>query len=329
MLARKEISLQSGTKLKKSLIIGWNIESVGLYDIILNTPALGYDVRGFVRPSGFQESKHYKNVPIVADLSNLSDALQDYEIEEVLVVLSPSEKDYLSQIISICRRVKVDYNIVSDAYEEDYSYVIRDVISKTLAIREYNLRRIFDIVGAAILLILLFPLFTIVSIAIKLDSQGPVFYSQQRYGKNGTIFAVYKFRSMVQDAEKSSGPTWAQKRDPRITRTGWIMRKTRIDELPQLMNILRGDMSFIGPRPERPFFADTFKRKIPFYMNRLKAKPGVTGLAQVTVGYDETIEDVREKVARDIEYIENSSSLRLNLRIMWRTFITVLMAEGQ
>ena len=279
-------------KLINTLIVGWNVEAIGLYDRLISVPALGYDVRGFVRPAGLKEKSHYKHVPVVADLSNLKEQIDRYNIDEVLIVLSNQEKQYLSKIISICQKCGVNYHIVSDAYDEEYAHVIRDVIRDVWSTSEFGLRRMVDITGSVILIILLLPLFLVVAAAIKIESRGPVFYSQKRLGKNGRIFAVHKFRSMVQDAEKQSGPVWAQKKDPRVTKVGRFMRKTRIDELPQLMNILKGDMSFIGPRPERPFFVEAFKKQIPFYMNRLKVKPGVTGLAQVTVGYDETIEDV-------------------------------------
>ena len=206
---------------------------------------------------------------------------------------------------------------------------MRHVISDVLKPQDISIRKVFDLLAAAFLMILLFPLFIITSIIIKLESSGPIFYSQERYGKDRKSFRVIKFRSMVQDAEEKSGPVWATKSDPRITKFGQFMRKTRIDELPQLINILRGEMSFIGPRPERPFFSDEFKKQIPFYMNRLKAKPGITGLAQVTVGYDETIEDVKNKVLKDLEYIEHSNSLKMNLNICWQTVGSVLRGEGQ
>ncbi len=133
---------------------------------------------------------------------------------------------------------------------------------------------------------------------------------------------------MVQDAEKLSGPKLATKNDSRITRVGKFLRKTRLDEIPQLINIILGDMSFIGPRPERPYFVEKYSRLVPFYKNRLRVKPGVTGLAQVNVGYDETIEDVAEKIKWDLYYIEHKSIL-LDFKILWKTFITVLTMQGQ
>ena len=133
---------------------------------------------------------------------------------------------------------------------------------------------------------------------------------------------------MVQDAEQKSGPVWAQKNDSRITSVGNFLRKTRIDELPQLLNIFKGDMSFIGPRPERPFFVESFKQQIPFYFNRLRYKPGVTGWAQVKWGYDETIEDVKEKLKFDLYYI-NNRTIQLDIKIMFLTVSTVLLGRGQ
>ena len=314
---------------KNTIIIGWNVEAAGLYDRIVRTPALGYNVRGFINPNGFKENSHYKNVPVLGDLEVFKEISERLDISHCLIVLSPREKQYLSAIVKECNRISLDYRIVSDTFEDQYAHIVRDVIKDVMHLQDFGFRRIIDCTLAFIMLILLLPLFVITSIIIKLESNGPIFYSQQRYGKNSRIFAVHKFRSMVQDAEQKSGPVWAQRGDPRITRIGQIMRKTRIDELPQLINILKGDMSFIGPRPERPFFADMLKTKIPFYMNRLMVRPGITGLSQVTVGYDETLEDVKDKVRKDIEYIKFANSWSMNLYIVARTIKTVLALEGQ
>lgn len=327
MLAKVDVRDQE--QLINALIVGWNNEAAGLYDKLLNYPALKYSIKGFIRPAGIQEKAYYKNVPIIGDLSNLADLIESHSIDEVLIVLSNYEQQYLSEILKVCQKADVEYKVVADTYDTGYQHVVRDVIKDALIPRDFGIRRLLDFSAALILLILLLPLFIIVGIVIKLESPGTVFYSQQRCGKNKKIFSIYKFRSMVQDAEKASGPVWAQKQDPRITKIGRFMRKTRIDELPQLMNIIRGDMSFIGPRPERPFFVDMFKKQIPMYINRLKVKPGVTGLAQVVVGYDETFEDVKNKIKADIEYIEKADSLKMNLYILWKTFFVVLTGEGQ
>lgn len=327
MLAK--VDVKDHEKVINTLIIGWNNEAASLYDRILGTPSLGYHIKGFIRPAGMNENSFYKNVPVVGDLTSLVSVIENSGIDEVLIVLSPSENHYLSEIINICNTASVDHKIVSDAYDTAYKHVVRDIVKDVLRPGDISLRRFLDFTCSVILLLLLFPFFILVAITIKLESRGSIFYSQQRCGKNGKVFSVYKFRSMVQDAEKASGPVWAQKEDPRITKFGKFMRKTRIDELPQLMNIIRGDMSFIGPRPERPFFVESFKKQIPMYVNRLKVKPGVTGLAQVTVGYDETLEDVKDKVNADIRYIKNSDSWKMNLWVLWKTVFVVLFGEGQ
>lgn len=327
MLAKFEVP--ETKKETNILIVGWNNEAATLYDRLLNYPALGYNIKGFIRPAGMQEKSYYKNVPVLGDVRSLETAIKSTDVKEVLIVLAPGEQQFLSEIILICKKAGIDYRVVADAYDTSYKHVVRDVIRDAITHGDFGFRRFVDFFGALLMLIFLLPLFIAVAIAIKIESTGKIFYSQQRSGKNGKVFSIYKFRSMVENAEKLSGPVWAQKDDPRITKIGKLMRKTRIDELPQLMNIIKGDMSFIGPRPERPFFVDSFKKQIPMYINRLKVKPGVTGLAQVTVGYDETLEDVKDKIAKDIEYIEHSDSLKMNLYILWKTVFVIITGEGQ
>jgi lipopolysaccharide/colanic/teichoic acid biosynthesis glycosyltransferase len=211
-------------------------------------------------------------------------------------------------------------------------------------------------VASATLLLLLAPLFAIVALAVMLDSLGPVFYTQVRVGQNrrlgadrrrdripvridqrhierrrilseGRLFRIYKFRTMVVDAEKEIGPVWALKDDPRVTRVGKWLRLTRIDELPQLWNVLRGEMSLVGPRPERPHFVGHFARKIPDYTERLRAIPGITGLAQVNGSYDVCEEDVRSKLGYDLEYVRNCRMAE-DLRILFRTVQVVVTRKG-
>jgi lipopolysaccharide/colanic/teichoic acid biosynthesis glycosyltransferase len=168
----------------------------------------------------------------------------------------------------------------------------------------------------------------LVALTIKLESRGPVLFRQARLGQNGRIFILNKFRSMREDAEKDTGPVWAQDQDPRVTRVGGFLRKTRLDELPQLINVLLGDMSFIGPRPERPEFVYSLQKQIPFYMERLSVKPGITGWAQVRYRYGATVEDAIEKLQYDLYYIKNLS-LFLDLVILIATIQVVLFARGR
>lgn len=210
-------------------------------------------------------------------------------------------------------------------------------------------------IGALLLLILTLPLFFLVGLAIKLDSPGPVFFRQERVGLNrrkgdrrrrrdsalhcrrcndrrshnmyGRPFSVFKFRTMVVDAEKRCGPIWATRNDPRVTSVGRFLRKTRLDELPQLINVLRGEMALVGPRPERPYFVEKLSGQIENYTDRLSVKPGITGLAQVENGYDGSVDDVRNKVKYDLAYIK-SSSLRHDLLILIKTIGVVFGCRG-
>jgi sugar transferase (PEP-CTERM system associated) len=189
-------------------------------------------------------------------------------------------------------------------------------------------KRLFDITVSTIGLVLAAPIMALVAVAIKLESAGPILYRQPRLGQNGCVFILNKFRSMRQDAEKHTGPVWTTTKDTRITRVGAVLRRTRLDELPQLVNVLVGHMSFIGPRPERPEFVTELQKTIPFYMERLAVKPGLTGWAQVRYQYGSTVEDAVEKLQYDLYYIKNLS-LFLDLLIVLNTVQVVLFARGR
>ena len=188
-------------------------------------------------------------------------------------------------------------------------------------------KRVFDIVVGLVLTIVTLPLILVTAVLIKLDSPGPVFYRQERTGLHGRTFTLFKFRSMAADAEVAGKPQWAQKRDPRITRVGAFIRASRIDELPQLFNVLRGEMSMIGPRPERPVFVDELAKVIPFYNYRGYVKPGLTGWAQVNYPYGASVEDAREKLAYDLYYVKNRGML-LDMVILLSTVRVILFREG-
>jgi sugar transferase (PEP-CTERM system associated) len=188
-------------------------------------------------------------------------------------------------------------------------------------------KRTMDLVFSIICLILFAPLFLLAAVAIKLNSRGPVFYSQERAGLDERPFTLYKFRSMFADAETESGPVWAGSDDPRVTGVGKILRKFRIDELPQLVNVLRGEMSMVGPRPERPFFIAKFKETVPYYHLRFAVKPGITGWAQISFPYAATDDDAIQKLEYELYYIKNISPL-FDLEILLLTIKTVLLGRG-
>jgi sugar transferase (PEP-CTERM system associated) len=190
------------------------------------------------------------------------------------------------------------------------------------------IKRTVDMTLSLVGLLVALPIMAVVALTIKLESAGPVLFRQPRLGQNGRVFILNKFRSMRRDAEKETGPVWALERDPRVTRVGAFLRQTRLDELPQLFNVLVGDMSFIGPRPERPEFVYELQKQIPFYMERLSVKPGITGWAQVQYGYGASVEDALEKLQYDLYYIKNLS-LFLDLLILLNTIQVVVFARGR
>ncbi len=195
------------------------------------------------------------------------------------------------------------------------------------AFNRFN-RRAGAILLSLLILLLSLPVLVLVAVLIKIESRGPILFKQERVGGKGKRFKLLKFRSMEHEAENDTGPIWAEKEDPRVTRVGRFMRKTRIDEIPQVVNVLKGDMELIGPRPERPYFVELLEQEIPYYTQRLTMKPGITGLAQIRYPYGSTVEDAVEKLQYDLYYIKNMS-LRLDAEILFETVKTVLFCEGQ
>lgn len=232
---------------------------------------------------------------------------------------------------------------------------VANPIKYAIGMIDKSLKKVLDVLGAAVGIIVALPIFLIVPIIIKLTSRGPVFYTQERVGINrrrnsrrlyksdmnderrirerrrqdnfGRPFKVIKFRTMVNDAEKVSGPVWATQNDARVTGVGRFLRKTRLDEVPQLINVLKGDMSLVGPRPERPKFVRDLREQVPDYEARLRVKPGITGLAQVSQGYDSSIESVVDKVKHDVKYIRKWS-ITTDLKILAKTVVVVLTGRG-
>ena len=191
-----------------------------------------------------------------------------------------------------------------------------------------HLHKLVFVVSAALLIALTAPLMALIAIAVKLNSRGPVLFRQERVGLDARVFVLNKFRSMRHNAEAETGPTWAKEQDSRITSVGWILRKFRLDELPQAFNVLRGEMSFIGPRPERPCFVEMLRKEIPYYDLRHYVKPGVTGWAQVMYSYGASIEDAYKKMQYDLYYVKHLS-LWMDILILFKTARVVLFGHGR
>lgn len=329
--------LEMGIGVRRTLLLGWSEKSQKLLDEILKFPALGYNVIGFVAAKPPTSPAAYRNVPVLGGIKQLSQIVQRYQVEEIIIALKSSSHEHVVHAISQCDGLPVNLKIVPDLYHivvgqarttQLYGFPLIEILPEMMPAWEKKVKRFIDVVVALIVIVGFFPVWLLIGLAIKLTSRGPVFFRQKRMGKNGLIFRVYKFRSMYQDAEKRTGPVWAGKHDPRVTSIGRIIRKLRLDEIPQFINVLDGDMSLVGPRPERPFFVDKLKRHVPLYTRRLKITPGITGWAQIKGEYDSTIEGVKKKLEYDLFYMENMS-LRMDLKIIFHTLLIMIRGKGQ
>ncbi|MCR4417433.1 MAG: undecaprenyl-phosphate glucose phosphotransferase [Ignavibacteria bacterium] len=327
--------LLRGIGRRNTIIIGYNEKAKEVFNDVNRAKALGLDVIGFVLVNENSEIKD-GNGKILGRINEIEKIVNEYNVKEVIIALDKHEHELMLDVIAKCDFNDLTIKIVPDLYEiisgqartnQLYGIPLIEVNPQLMPVWERKIKRLMDIVFSLIILIVTLPITLLVAIAIKLDSEGPVFYKQIRVGKDGKEFKIYKFRSMFKDAEKHTGPVWSTKDDPRITRVGKILRKFRLDEIPQFINVLRGEMSLVGPRPERPYFVEKLSKEIPLYKRRLKVKPGITGWAQVKHKYDESIEDVKKKLQYDLYYIENIS-LRMDLKILFRTIFVVLFGKG-
>lgn len=322
--------LEKGIGLRNTLIIGTGDKAVNLKSMIEKFPQLGYMITGFI--SLQKEDDHKLSLGRLEEISGI---IKKNNISEILIALEPADKENLTEVLSFCSEEKVNMKILPDMYEivsgmaktnQIYGVPLIEVMPDIMSPAGKLTKRIIDVTISSITLIILFPVFLLISILIKLDSRGDIFYKQIRVGRKGEEFVMYKFRSMILNSEEY-GPEWAGENDPRITRVGRFIRKVYLDEFPQMINVLKNEMSLIGPRPERPFFVEQLKKEIPYYYKRLTVKPGITGWAQIKHKYDSSLEDVKTKLQYDFYYIENMS-LKLDFKIMINTLIVVLLMKG-
>ena len=322
-----------GFRRRNTIIVGTDALARAIFEEIHARPGLKYEVVGMiVRHSG---SSPVHELPVLGEYKDIPDVVKKHHIEEVLVATDYQSREEILEIVARCDgmvpAVKVasgNVDILSGfRTEEIIGHPLLRVYPTSMKRWQWLLKRVVDIAVSVVVLVPLFPLWLAVGLVIKMDSAGPVLFKQERIGKKGRVFTLYKFRSMIQDAERDTGPIWAVADDKRMTRVGRVIRKLRIDEVPQFLNVLKGEMSLVGPRPEREYFVSKFTKEIGFYNRRLLIRPGITGWAQVKHRYDTSIEDVREKVQYDLYYLENMS-LRLDLKIILRTIWVSLRGKG-
>ncbi len=317
-----------GYNLKHILLAGYSRAAEEYIDRIMGNPEWGYVVCGILDDS-VPAGTLYKGVKVLGRIDNLHELLPANELDEIAITLSLKDYDRLEEIVSICEKYGVhtkfipDYNSVipTRPYTEDLMGLpvinIRNVPLTNTA--NMLTKRLMDIVGSLVGIVLTSPIMLICAIAVKATSRGPVVFKQERVGLHGKHFSMYKFRSMEQQKPSEEQKAWTVKNDPRVTNVGKIMRKTSLDELPQLFNILKGDMSLVGPRPERPLFVDKFKEEIPRYMVKHQVRPGLTGWAQVNGYRGDT--SIRKRIEYDLYYIENWT-VWLDVKIIFMTFFT-------
>tara|TARA_Y100000748_G_scaffold129333_1_gene108302 strand:- start:27 stop:1010 length:984 start_codon:yes stop_codon:yes gene_type:complete len=319
--------------LNNALILGVNRRGNDVFNNLQHSSYHGLRVVGFVKaeddPGSFNLSEKNK---ILGNESDIEKIIKSEKIEDVIIALDqPHPERIMSSIVKI-NGAPISIKILPDMYEvvtglaRTTQLVGVPLIDINLNIDTFYsrvLKRILDIFIGFTGSIFCFPIWVIIGLIIKIDSSGPIFYLQSRSGKEGELFNIIKFRSMITDAESRTGPVWSNRDDSRITRVGKILRRLHIDETPQLINILKGDMSIVGPRPERPFFVKKLKESYPFYSRRLKIRPGVTGWSQINQPFDTNIKDVHQKLKYDFYYIENLN-LRLDCHIIFRTVWVIL-----
>ncbi len=320
----------------RTVMVGSNENAVDVYmDILDQKRSSGLEILGFIN---VHQKVHYQLQDHIAHLGgheNMEPILRDLKVEEVIIALEPSEHGKIGDIVN--RLSLLDLRVSAIPSMTDiltgkvksttiFGTPLLEVTHGLMPAWQLNVKQMLDIILALVSLTFLMPLNLCLIIAVKISSPGPIFYKQDRVGRFGRTFKIYKFRSMYHNAEEN-GPELSSKHDPRVTRFGQFMRKHRLDEIPNFINVLKGDMALVGPRPEREYFINKITKEAPHYIHLHKVKPGITSWGQVKYGYAENVEEMIKRLRYDILYIENMS-LFVDLKILFYTAITIVKGRG-
>ena len=331
----QKLFLASRVGLRNVIIIGNGESSLNLINQLNISPVLGYNVMGYIANQNDSNIDNISNyIGTTKDIKNISFI---NKVDDIIISSSEYSHKEILNLIGELYSLSLCIKIIPDMYETLtgkvkmsmlYGLPLIDINPHILTEYQQFIKRLIDVLMSTILFIVLLPISILSILGIKFSSPGSIFYIQTRLGKNNRPFRLFKLRTMFENSEADSGPVWASIDDPRITGIGRLLRKFRIDEIPQLLNVFKGDMSIVGPRPERPFFVEKLTAKFPYYSRRLCLRPGITGWAQVIGDYDTTLEDVENKLKHDFYYIENISML-LDIKIMFMTLIILLKGRGR